>query len=119
MAVITSILTTPTRLRLLGAAHSPEAFVLRDFLSRSVVACDWVELDAATVHGVPGIAGLDDPLLPVCEFPDGSRLMAATVEKVAKRLGWIEQPRLKIYDVSIYGAGPAGLSAAVWRAARR
>lgn len=116
MAAITPIQTTPTRLRLLGAAHSPDAFLLRDFLSRSVVAYDWVELDSATVRGVAGIAGLDDPLLPMCEFPDGTRLMAATVEEVAKRLGWIEQPRLKIYDVSIYGAGPAGLSAAVYAA---
>jgi len=108
--------TGPVHLRVLGCAHSPAAFELRDFLSRSVVCYDWVELDERSVRDVPGINGLDDPQLPVCEFPDGSRLLSATIEDVARRLGWIEQPRLKIYDVSIYGAGPAGLSAAVYAA---
>src|SRR6202035_1951403 len=34
----------------------------------------------------------------------------------AERLGWMTQPRLREYDLSIYGAGPAGLSAAVYGA---
>jgi len=32
------------------------------------------------------------------------------------RLGFVTKPRLRQYDVSIYGAGPAGLSAAVYAA---
>jgi thioredoxin reductase (NADPH) len=35
---------------------------------------------------------------------------------VADRLGFVTKPRLRQYDVSIYGAGPAGLSAAVYAA---
>jgi thioredoxin reductase (NADPH) len=94
-----------TRVRLLGSAGSARAFEIRDFLSRSVVAFDWVEIDGST-----------DPHLPICEFPDGVRLFSATVHDIAERLGWVSKPRLAEYDVSIYGAGPAGLSAAVYAA---
>jgi thioredoxin reductase (NADPH) len=105
-----------SRVRLLGSAGSAAAFEIRDFLSRSVVAFDWVELDADAARNLPGISGLDDTRLPVCEFPDGTRLFAATVRDIADRLGWVSKPRLAEYDVSIYGAGPAGLSAAVYAA---
>jgi thioredoxin reductase (NADPH) len=105
-----------SRVRLLGSAGSAKAFEIRDFLSRSVVAFDWVELDAATAKGVPGISSIDDARLPVCEFPDGTRLFAASVRDIADRLGWVNRPRLNEYDLSIYGAGPAGLSAAVYAA---
>ena len=104
------------RVRLLGLAYSARAFEIRDFLSRSVVTYDWVELDEAAARRIPGIRRLDDPGLPVCEFPDGSRLLNPSIADIARRLGWVEKPRRKKYDVSIYGAGPAGLSAAVYAA---
>jgi len=44
------------------------------------------------------------------------QLFAPSVREVAERLGWMTQPRLREYDLSIYGAGPAGLSAAVYGA---
>jgi thioredoxin reductase (NADPH) len=100
----------------LGAPGSPKAFEIRDFLSRSVVHCDWVELDEAAARALPGISSLDDAQLPICDFPDGTRLYAASVRGIAERLGWVTKPRLTEYDVSIYGAGPAGLSAAVYAA---
>ena len=104
------------RVRLLGAPGSAKAFEVRDFLSRSVVAYDWVELEDAGARNLPGINGLDDARLPVVEFPDGTRLFSASVRAIADRLGWVNKPRLQEYDVSIYGAGPAGLSAAVYAA---
>jgi thioredoxin reductase (NADPH) len=38
------------------------------------------------------------------------------VQEVAEHLGWISKPSRQEYDLSIYGAGPAGLSAAVYAA---
>lgn len=107
----------PRRVRLFGRLQSAEAYALRDYLQRSVVAFDWVELatdDDCRLH-------LDAPSLntlqtPVVELPDGERLFAPTLREVADRLGWVTQPKLTEYDVSIYGAGPAGLSAAVYAA---
>lgn len=107
----------PARVRLFGSRRQAQGYALRDFLSRSVVAFDWVELTSdADAHDRIGASGLDDPRLPVCLLPDGTRVEAATVELVASRLGWLATPRAREYDVSIYGAGPAGLSAAVYAA---
>ncbi|HUE59545.1 MAG TPA: NAD(P)/FAD-dependent oxidoreductase, partial [Acidimicrobiales bacterium] len=54
--------------------------------------------------------------LPVCVLPDGSRLAPATIEQVAAGLGMVSAPSLSEYDVTIVGAGPAGLAASVYAA---
>jgi thioredoxin reductase (NADPH) len=59
---------------------------------------------------------LDDQRLPVCVFPDGTRLERPTVRQIAEQLGWLLNPSRSEYDLAIYGAGPAGLSAAVYGA---
>ena len=38
------------------------------------------------------------------------------VRQITEKLGWFHNPSLSEYDVAIYGAGPAGLSAAVYGA---
>jgi thioredoxin reductase (NADPH) len=106
------------KLRLYGQTNSPEAYAIRDFLSRSVVEFDWVELpcDADCEEKFDPASSLENVRLPVVELPSGERLFAPTVRELAERLGWVAQPRFKEYDLSIYGAGPAGLSAAVYAA---
>lgn len=104
------------RLRLYGRRASARAYELRDFLSRSVVAFEWIELRDESHARRVGLDGVDDPRLPLCVLPDGRRVEAATVRELAARLGWIAEPRATEYDLSIYGAGPAGLSAAVYAA---
>lgn len=105
------------RIKLYGSALSPGAYEVRDFLARSVVAFDWVELlTDEDARRLAGAASLADPCLPLLETPDGVRVRGAGVREVAERLGFVSRPRLAEYDVSIYGAGPAGLSAAVYAA---
>jgi thioredoxin reductase (NADPH) len=105
------------RVRLFGQPHSAEAYALRDYLQRSVVAFDWFELasdnDCQLRLGLPQLKNVR---LPVVELPDGKRLFAPSLHEVANSLGWVTQPKFKEYDLSIYGAGPAGLSAAVYAA---
>jgi thioredoxin reductase (NADPH) len=101
----------PTRrIRVVGREFDPASHVIRDFLSRSVVQFDWVPLRGAAQ------AVAEAGALPVVVFPNGERLVAPTLREVAERLGWIHAPRRTEYDLSIYGAGPAGLSAAVYAA---
>ncbi|MUL45235.1 pyridine nucleotide-disulfide oxidoreductase [Mycobacterium sp. CBMA293] len=103
--------------RLYGDARDARGYELRDFLQRSVVQFEWFDLTAdPAAAAAAGLAGVSADNLPVCEFPDGTRLSRPTVAEVAARLGWINQPRATEYDLSIYGAGPAGLSAAVYAA---
>jgi thioredoxin reductase (NADPH) len=54
--------------------------------------------------------------LPICLLPDGTQLAAATVEAVATGLALVSPPSLAEYDLTIVGAGPAGLAAAVYAA---
>ena len=104
-------------LRLLGKRGSAEAYALRDFLYRSGVPFEWIELTTDTEAREHGqLAGLADDRLPVCLFPDGTRLDHATIHRVCGKLGWLQAPSRTKYDLAILGAGPAGLSAAVYGA---
>ncbi|MDQ0634403.1 thioredoxin reductase (NADPH) [Arthrobacter pascens] len=98
----------PAVVRVLGLPGSPEAFAIRDFLTRSGVSYAWEDVTFTDLSV--------SALLPIVEFPDGRRVTNAIVSAVAGALGWLSQPTLREYDLSIYGAGPAGLSAAVYAA---
>ncbi|WP_373530571.1 FAD-dependent oxidoreductase [Nostoc sp.] len=105
------------KVRLYGQPDSAQAYEIRDFLNRSVVEFDWIALtgddDCNKELGLPSLSNVR---LPVVELPDGTQLFAPTIREIAQHLGWVTQPKFKEYDVSIYGAGPAGLSAAVYAA---
>ncbi|HEY1501855.1 MAG TPA: FAD-dependent oxidoreductase [Acidobacteriaceae bacterium] len=101
-------------LRLLGRIGSAEAYALRDFLYRSSVPFHWIELKR--VGRTQKHESLSDDRLPLCVFPDGTRLERATVEQLCAKLGWLQGPSSAEYDLAILGAGPAGLSAAVYGA---
>jgi len=108
---------TPLVLHLYGRADSPTAYALRDYLSRSRVHFRWVELaDDGDCRRELGLPSLTDVPLPVVRLPDGVQLFAPSLRELADRLGWVRQPQRTEYDLSIYGAGPAGLSAAVYAA---
>lgn len=113
----TSVSSPSHTVKLYGQPDSPVAYEIRDFLSRSVVEFIWIELtcdeDCQSQLGLPI---LSDLRLPIVEFPDGYQLFSPTIQEIAQRLGWVTQPKYKEYDLSIYGAGPAGLSAAVYAA---
>jgi thioredoxin reductase (NADPH) len=105
------------KVRLYGQPDSAAAYEIRDFLNRTVVEFDWVELKGdADCDRELKLSALSNVRLPVVELPDGTQLFAPTIREIAQHLGWVAQPKFKEYDLSIYGAGPAGLSAAVYAA---
>jgi thioredoxin reductase (NADPH) len=102
---------------LLGHRDDAGAWEIRDFLKRSVVEFQWIELSTEEdCRRELGLSDLENVNLPVVELPDGTRLFGPTLRDVADRLGFVTKPKLRQYNVSIYGAGPAGLSAAVYAA---
>ena len=110
--------TTPQGpVEIYGKPGSAKGHMIRDFLHRSDVPYRWYDLRSVPDALVRfGLTGLDDPRLPLCVFPDGTRLDDPTVRQVVEKLGWYHDPSRPLYDLAIYGAGPAGLSAAVYGA---
>ena len=101
--------------RLYGKRGCPAAYAIRDFLQRSDIPFEWIELrDDVQAHKELGLEGVDDARLPICIFADGTRMERPTVRQVTEKLGWFRNPSRSEYDVAIYGAGPAGLSASVY-----
>jgi thioredoxin reductase (NADPH) len=102
---------------LVGTGTSAAAYRIRDFLSRNSCQYEWVDINnSARVRALLGNGGVGELLLPVCILPDGTRLSSATLEEVASGLGLVAGPWLSEYDVTVVGAGPAGLAAAVYAA---
>ena len=91
--------------RIYGRLGNAAAYAIRDFLHRCDVPFEWVQVDDAA------------PRDPLCVFPDGTRMEAPTIRQITDKLGWFRNPSRTEYDLAIYGAGPAGLSAAVYAGA--
>ena len=108
--------TTRTKLplKLIATADGRDAFALRDYLTRSEVPflSIVVPADSTAAEGIR----LDGRTLPIVRFADGTVLDDPTPGQVAAALGWVKPPARSAYDLIIYGAGPAGLSAAVYAA---
>lgn len=92
------------KVRIYGSLGNAAAYAIRDFLHRCDVPFEWVPVEGAE-------------RAPLCVFPDGTRLVAPTVRQITEKLGWFRNPSRTEYDLAIYGAGPAGLSAAVYAGA--
>lgn len=102
---------------LVGLRASSAGYQLRDFLSRNGVPYDWVEFDdTERVRDLPVPDDVGPDRLPICLLPDGTQLTSATVEGLAAGLGLVAAPSLAEYDLTIVGAGPAGLAAGVYAA---
>jgi thioredoxin reductase (NADPH) len=99
-----------------GTHASAAAYAIRDFLSRNGQPYDWVDVDQSGAELLLHGEKIDVSRLPLCLLPDGTRLESATVEQVAAGLGMVSAPQLADYDLTIAGAGPAGLAAALYAA---
>ncbi|WP_442943632.1 hypothetical protein [Nostoc sp.] len=102
------------KVRLYGLPNSAEAYKIRDFLNRSVVEFDWIELtNDQDCDRELGFSALSDLRLPIIEFPDGTQLFSPSIREIAQRLGWVTQPKFREYDsffleTSVPGSFAAG-----------
>jgi thioredoxin reductase (NADPH) len=104
------------RVKIYGRPGSAVAYAIRDFLQRSDVPFEWIELKDDEQPHINGEQDSREAKLPVCVFPDGTRLEGPTIRQIVEKLGWFHDPSRSEYDLAICGAGPAGLSAAVYGA---
>src|SRR5580698_1082669 len=102
---------------LMGHAGDAETTELQRFLIRNSYPYRIVEEPVEEASLVDD--GLSDvqPSLPAVVLSDGRTLYRPTIAELADELGITELPDPKmIYDVTVVGAGPAGLAAAVYAA---
>lgn len=96
----------------IGERLDPDHYALRDFLTRAAQPHTWV--DAASPEAAAMLRGTT-PALPV--VLDGDAVLeGATIRRLAAAWGFDQPPQRTEYDLTIVGAGPAGLAAAVYAA---
>jgi thioredoxin reductase (NADPH) len=104
-------------LRVIGNRWSLKDHRLRTFLSRNHVPYRWLDI-AGNEEAVKLLAEKDlkPEQLPVVLFSDGTMMPDADPDILAVRVGLSTQATQEFYDITVVGAGPAGLAAAVYGA---
>jgi len=104
-------------IRVAGTLWSPRSHEVKDFLARHQIAYQWLDVDL-DAHSRSLVEAHSNGVLklPVIFFQDGSVLVEPEIQALAQKVGIQTTASLPFYDVVIVGAGPAGLSAAVYGA---
>jgi thioredoxin reductase (NADPH) len=105
-------------LTIIGAPADADTIRLRNFLERNGLPYHVLDpgsdpdADALIAHSAPGAVQL-----PLVICPDGTPLKNPSETALARAIGMLNEPAdEKVYDVAVVGAGPAGLSTAVYGA---
>jgi thioredoxin reductase (NADPH) len=95
--------------KIIGKAGSATAYKIRDYLQRSDVSFEWIEVtNNEQARTNVGVDSLQDSRLPVCVFPTAPGMECPTVRQITEKLGWFRDPSRSEYDLAIYGSGPCG-----------
>ncbi len=107
-------------IRVLGTRWSPQCYELRDFLARSHVPYQWIDVEHSANDPETKLLlealGPEASRLPIVLFPDGTKLFDSAPGEVAQKVGLRTRAQTSFYDMAIVGGGPAGLAAAVYGA---
>lgn len=102
-------------IRVVGTLWSAACHDAKDLLARNSIPYQWLDLEVEPeARRLLQTAGQDGLKLPVIFFPDGSLLVEPGQQQIAEKVGLSIKAQNPFYDVIIIGAGPAGLSAAVY-----
>jgi thioredoxin reductase (NADPH) len=108
-------LLVPHTVHIVGEAWSGRAYELRDTFARCAAPHAFCLADSDKGRELVAQAG-PDARLPLMIFPDGRVLSDPSDAEIAEAAGAPPGLDLQAYDLVIVGAGPAGLSAAVYGA---
>jgi thioredoxin reductase (NADPH) len=104
-------------IRVIGSRFSPEAVRIREFLSRSAIPHEWLDLEHdPNVNDLLRSIGMSSDELPVV-IVSGTVLRAPSVGALAQHLGLtVDSLPDRCFDLIVVGGGPGGLAAAVYGA---
>jgi thioredoxin reductase (NADPH) len=105
-----------TMFRIAGRENSRRAHEIRELLTRTNTPFAFHEADSDEGRAVLHDAGQDTCRVPTAVRHDGLVLLDPTDGDLVEAIGGLTQLGDDVYDVAILGAGPAGLSAAVYAA---
>src|SRR5690242_15471672 len=105
-------------IRVLGNRWSPRSYEIREFLARSQVPYQWLDIESADpeTHRLAESLGDAAAHLPLVLFPDGRQAASPTSVELAEKICLRLRAGLQFYDRVIAGGGPAGLAAGVYGA---
>jgi thioredoxin reductase (NADPH) len=100
-------------LRVIGPGRCRATSTVREFLYKNFVPFTW--FDTETEAGRQALAALGSPgKMPVVECGNGRTLANPSLQQLASEAGIWRHPPTQEVDFAIVGAGPAGLTAAVY-----
>jgi thioredoxin reductase (NADPH) len=102
-------------IRIIGFQWSPKSHRLKEFLSGNLIPFLWMDVETnedAEKYLVS--ADVSRPDLPLVILKDGSFITDPLLPELAARIGLRQTASAKMYDLTIIGAGPAGLAASVY-----
>jgi thioredoxin reductase (NADPH) len=105
-------------IRIVGSQWEARSHQLRDILSRAAIPYGLYPADSEAGRRLLEETGQDGIRLPVMVFYTGQVLVDPSHAEVVEALGFRTRPKAaaEAYDVAIIGAGPAGLTSAVYAA---
>ncbi len=105
----------PYTVRVVGESWTGRAYELREALEQCAMSHDFCLADSPEGRELVASARAG-ATLPLVVFPDGTFLENPTNQEISESTGGPIEPGQANFDVIIVGAGPAGLSAAVYGA---
>ena len=102
-------------IRLIGYQYVPKSHEIKDFLAGNLFPYQWLDIENdERAQEWLALHNLEAKDLPVVLLEDGTPLVNPDITELASKLGLATQATQETYDVTIIGAGPAGLAAAVY-----
>ena len=103
--------------RIIGEPGEGELLRIRRFLRRNGYPALFMPIGQPETSDYVNSQNIDVSRLPVVVTPDGACFPAPSSAELADQLGLTEDlPSDHVYDLAVVGAGPSGLSAAVYAA---
>jgi thioredoxin reductase (NADPH) len=99
-------------IRIVGDERSPRSNEIRELLNRNGIPYGFHQTGTVSANRLVQERGAELTALPAVFLHDGSVLMDPTDAQIMDAVG--ESPRELLCDVAVVGAGPAGLTAAVY-----
>jgi thioredoxin reductase (NADPH) len=106
-----------TSVRVIGSRFTPESGRIREYLARSAIPHEWLDVDRdAAVEGTLRELDVGPDELPIV-IVSGTVLRRPTAGALAQYLGLtVDSLPGRCFDLVVVGGGPAGLAAAVYGA---